>query len=217
MRVFLILGAPASGKGSLAKLVEENFALTHVSTGDILRDSVSKGTELGRRVKASLSSGALVDDDTVNGIVFARLQNEAGDVLFDGYPRTLKQAVALDGFLAGRGSQIRLAVYVDVPMDDLEMRVVGRSVCSNGACGAIYHSSRKKPLSDGVCDICKNPLKQRPDDTHEAFKTRMDEFNASYLPMLGHYRGKPCFRQVDGTGLPDEVFIAASGLYKEHV
>jgi len=217
MRLHLIFGAPGSGKGSLAKLVNEKFALTHLSTGDILRDSVSKETEVGLRVKASMANGTLVDDDTVNGIVFARLQGETRDVLFDGYPRTLEQATALDDFLSKMGFSFGLVVNIDVPVSVLESRIVGRRVCSNSACGAIYHVVRKKSLVDGVCDICKSVLIQRPDDTSQAFHARMDVFNASYEPMLAHYRGKPNFRQVDGVALPDEVFNAVSELYEEYV
>ena len=217
MRLHLIFGAPGSGKGSLAKLVHEKFALTHLSTGDILRDSVSKGTEVGLRVKASMANGTLVDDDTVNGIVFARLQDETEDVLFDGYPRTLNQAIALDDFLSERELDFGLVVYIDVPVSVLESRIVGRRVCSNSSCGAIYHVIRKKPLVDGVCDSRKSLLVQRPDDTSLAFHARMDEFNASYGPMLEHYRGKSNFRQVDGIALPDEVFSAVSMLYEEYV
>ncbi|MCL1893171.1 MAG: nucleoside monophosphate kinase [Holophagaceae bacterium] len=217
MRLHLIFGAPGSGKGSLAKLVNEKFALTHLSTGDILRDSVSKETEVGLRVKASMANGTLVDDDTVNGIVFARLQDETRGVLFDGYPRTLKQAIALDDFLSKTGSEFGLVVYIDVPMSVLESRIVGRRVCGNNACGAIYHVVRKKPVVDGICDFCNGLLIQRSDDTSQAFHARMAEFNATYEPMLAHYRGKPNYRQVDGIGLPDEVFNAISMLYEEYV
>jgi adenylate kinase len=217
MTVHLILGAPASGKGSLAKLVAEKFALTHISTGDILRDSVSKETEIGLRVKASLANGKLVDDDTVDGIVFARLRDETRDVLFDGFPRTLEQAIAIDGFLSENGFQFGLVVYIDVPMSVLESRVVGRRICSNNACGAIYHTVRKKPIVDGVCDSCKSLLLQRPDDTSEAFHARMEVFSASYEPMLAHYIGKPNFRRVDGIALPDEVFCAVSKFYEEYI
>jgi adenylate kinase len=215
MKVHLILGAPGSGKGSLAELVYQKFALTHISTGDILRDSVFKGTEVGLRVKDCMEQGILVDDDTVNEIVFARLQEESGDVLFDGYPRTLMQAIALDSFLSENGFQLGVVAYIDVPPDALQDRIVGRRVCGNSSCGAIYHITRKKPAADGICDHCGSKLLHRSDDSAEAFKVRMEVFNASYEPMLEHYRGKDNYRQACGLGLPEEVFKAVSIFYED--
>ena len=217
MKVHLLLGAPGSGKGSQAKLFEEKFGLTHVSTGDILRDSVSKGTEVGLLVKASMASGKLVDDGTINGIAFARLQDDSRDVFFDGYPRTLNQAMALDDFLSNKGFQLGLVVYIDVPMSVLESRVVNRRICTNSVCGAIYHLEQKKPIVDGVCDRCKSPVELRSDDSVQAFEARMKVFYAYYEPMLDYYRERPNFRQVDGLATPDEVFKVISRYYEEFV
>jgi len=217
MRVHILFGAPSSGKGSQANLLEEKFNLIRISTGDILRNSASTETEIGLRVKANMANGTLVDDDIVNGIVFARLQDETKDVLFDGYPRTLNQAVALDDFLSERGISFGLVVYIDVPMSVLQDRVVNRRICSNSACGAIYNLVRNKPVVDGVCDRCGSNLEQRADDTPQAFKVRMDIFNASYEPMLAHYRSYANFRQVDGLALPNEVFKTVSKYYEECV
>jgi adenylate kinase len=219
MRVHILFGAPGSGKGSQAQLLEEKFDLTRISTGDILRNSVSMETEVGLRVKANMANGKLVDDDIVNGIIFARLRDETKDVLFDGYPRTLKQAIALDDFLSDKGICFGLVAYIDVPMSVLEDRVVNRRVCSNSTCGTIYHLVRKKPVVDGVCDRCGSILEHRPDDTSQAFKVRMDVFNASYGPVLAHYRCNSNFRQVDvdGLALPDEVFKVVSKYYEECV
>ena len=215
MKVHLVLGAPGSGKGSLAELIGAKFALTHVSTGDILRDSVSKGTEVGLKVRDCMANGTLVDDETVNGMVFARLLEETGDVLFDGYPRTLKQATALDGFLAERGSRYGVVLYIDVPAAVLETRIVGRRVCRDSSCGAIFHITRKAPRVEGVCDRCGGGLAHRADDSPEAFRVRMDVFKTSYEPMLRHYMDNPNFRQVGGLGLPAEVFEAVHAFYGE--
>ena len=173
MRTHILLGAPGCGKGTAAKQLVQQFALIHLSTGDILRDAVSKGTEIGLRAKAIMAAGKLVDDDTVNGLVFARLQGETGDVLFDGYPRTLQQAEALGTFLSAQGIELGLVVDIDVPEVVLEARVVGRRVCSNNDCGAIYHLQNMPPKTEGVCDKCGSPLKHRSDDTSEAFKARI--------------------------------------------
>ena len=212
----ILLGAPGSGKGTQAKRLVEPFSLTHLSTGDILRDAVSKGTEIGLRAKAIMAEGKLVDDDTVNGLVFARLLDETSDVLFDGYPRTLQQAQALEDFLSSKRMKVGSVVLVDVPQEVLEARVVGRRVCSNNACGAIYHLESKPPQKAGVCDLCGSPLKHRSDDTSEAFKSRMGEFNSTFQPLLGFYKHRPNFRSVDGNRPPELVFESLRHVIGEH-
>jgi len=211
----ILLGAPGSGKGTQAKRLVETFSLTHLSTGDILRDAVSKGTEIGQKAKAIMAEGKLVDDDTVNGLVFARLLDETSDVLFDGYPRTLQQAQALEDFLSSKRMKVGHVVLVDVPQEVLEARVVGRRVCSNNACGAIYHMESKAPKLAGVCDLCGSPLKHRSDDTSEAFKSRMGEFNSTFQPLLGFYKHRPNFRSVDGNRPPELVFESLRHVFGE--
>lgn len=215
MKVHVLLGPPGCGKGTQAKRLVERFGLTHLSTGDILRDAVSKGTEIGLRAKAIMASGKLVDDDTVNGIVFARLRDEKTDVLFDGYPRTLQQAEALGTFLSLQGLELGFVLDVEVPQEALEARVVGRRVCSNAACGAIYHLETKPPRQEGLCDACGSSLKHRADDTSEAFRSRMKEFNATFEPLRKHYLGGAHYRRVDGLRSPDEVFESLSQFFKE--
>jgi adenylate kinase len=216
MKVHILLGPPGSGKGTQAKRLVQDFSLIHLSTGDILRDAVSRETEVGLRAKAIMASGKLVDDQTVNGLVFARLQDETQDVLFDGYPRTLQQAEALEDFLSAKGFVLGLVMNVEVPDAVLEARVVGRRVCSNNACGAIYHLQSKAPKQDGVCDLCGSSLKHRSDDTAEAFRSRMAEFDSTFQPLLGFYRGRDTYRAVDGNRAPDQVFETLSRTFKEH-
>ncbi len=216
MRVHILLGPPGSGKGTQAKRLVETFSLTHLSTGDILRDAVSRGTELGLKVKAIMAGGKLVDDDTVNGLVFARLQDETQDVLFDGYPRTLQQAEALQDFLSRNGIELGIVADVEVPQEVLEARVVGRRVCSSNTCGAIFHLETKPPKQPGVCDVCGSPLKHRSDDTAEAFRSRMGEFNSTFLPLQAFYKRRPNFKAVDGDRAPDAVFATLQDLFKEN-
>ncbi len=215
MLVHVLLGPPGSGKGTQAKRLVENFSLVHLSTGDILRDAVSKGTEVGLRAKAIMAAGKLVDDDTVNGLVFARLQDENRNVLFDGYPRTLQQAEALADFLSAQSIRLGLVVDIEVPEEALEDRVVKRRVCSNNACGAIYHLDRKPAKVDAVCDLCGSSLKHRADDTAEAFKSRMKEFYATFKPLQAFYSGKSSYRLVDGTGMPDDVFVTVVKIFQK--
>lgn len=218
MRVNILLGPPGSGKGTQAKRLVEKFKLNHLSTGDILRDAVSKGTEIGLRAKAIMASGKLVDDDTVNGLVFARLLHGfEGDVLFDGYPRTLQQAEALGEFLSTQEIGLGYVVNVAVPDGVLEARVVGRRVCSNNDCGAIYHVETKPPKQDGICDLCGSPLKHRSDDTAEAFRSRMAEFNSTFQPLIGFYEHQSNYRSVDGNRPPEQVFESLVQLFAESV
>jgi adenylate kinase len=214
LTVHILLGAPGSGKGTQAKRLVERFSLTHLSTGDILRDAVSKETEIGLKAKAIMASGKLVDDDTVNGLVFARLQGETQDVLFDGYPRTLQQAQALEDFLSAKSFRLGRVVNVEVPRGALEARVVGRRVCNT--CGAIYHLTSKAPKVADVCDLCGgSPLKHRSDDTAEAFQARMSEFDSTFQPLLAFYKAKPGFKTVNGNRDPEQVFESLQSLFTE--
>jgi adenylate kinase len=189
--------------------------LLHLSTGDILREAVSKETEIGLRAKADMASGKLVDDDTVNGLVFARLQDETENVLFDGYPRTLQQAESLETFLSSQGIGLGYVVDIEVPEPVLEARVIDRMVCSNNACGAIFHMVTHRPHQEGVCDICLSPLKHRADDCPEAFKSRMAEFYKTFQPLQAHYQGTPFYRSVDGNRSPDEIHASILDLFQE--
>jgi len=164
-----------------------------------------------------MADGKLVDDNTVNGIVFARLQGETTDVLFDGYPRTLQQAETLGTFLSSQGLQLGFVINIEVPEATLEARVVDRVVCSNNHCGYIYNLKTAPPHVEGVCDLCHSSLKQRSDDTSEAFKGRMVEFNATYLPLRAYYEGMPNYRNVDGDREPDDIHDALVQLFEEQV
>jgi adenylate kinase len=215
MKVHVFLGPPGSGKGTQSKRLVEKRSLIHLSTGDILRDAVSKGTEIGLRAKALITNGKLVDDDTVNGIVFARLRDEKVDVLFDGYPRTLNQAEALGTFLSSHGMQMGLVVDFEVPESALEGRVVERMLCSNNSCGAIFNLKSKLPLKEGSCDQCGSPLKHRSDDNSETLKTRMVDFDNTFLELRSFYRDKPNYRKVDGLRTPEAIHIQLVQMFQE--
>jgi adenylate kinase len=216
MRVHILLGPPGSGKGTQAKRLVEKCSLIHLSTGDILRDAVSKGTEVGLRAAALMAGGKLVDDNTVNGIVFARLQDETKDVLFDGFPRTLQQAETLGTFLSSQGIQLGNVVNIEVPETALESRVVARMVCSNNTCGAIYNLKTKAPQSEGICDLCHSALRHRPDDSPDAFRSRMIDYNRTFQPIRAFYTGMPNYRTVDGLRPPDDIHAALVQLFREN-
>lgn len=216
MKVHILLGPPGCGKGTQAKRLVEKKALIHLSTGDILRSAVSKGTEIGLKAKNLMESGKLVDDDTVNGIVFAQLKDETGDVLFDGYPRTLFQAKALQDFLTSQNLSLGLIMDIGLSEEELEARIVNRRVCSNNSCGAIYNLITKSPKIDNLCDLCGNYLKHRTDDTVEAFRSRMIEFNKTFKPLQAFYQQKLTYKYVEGNCSSDIIHDTLIKLFEEH-
>ena len=145
-----------------------------------------------------MASGKLVDDNTVNGIVFARLQDETGDVLFDGYPRTLFQAESLQTFLSSQGIGLGLRDGHRDPRAGTGSAGRQPQGLQQQPCGAIYNLNSKPPRVEGVCDLCGSPLKHRADDTAEAFRSRMVEFNKTFEPLQAFYKGMPNYRSVDG-------------------
>jgi len=215
MKVHILLGPPGCGKGTQAKRLVEKKALIHLSTGDILRAAVAKGTEIGLKAKSLMDSGKLVDDDTVNGIVFERLKDETGDVLFDGYPRTLFQAEALQDFLTSQNFTLGLIMDIGLSEQELEARIVNRRVCGNSSCGAIYNLTTKSPKIDGKCDLCGADLKHRADDTVDAFRSRMSEFNKTFKPLQAFYNCKPNYKYVEGNHPSDCIHGKLIKLFEE--
>lgn len=217
MKVHILLGPPGCGKGTQAKRLVEKKSLIHLSTGDILRSAVSKGTEIGLKAKSLMDSGKLVDDDTINGIVFAQLQNETGDVLFDGYPRTLFQAESLQSFMSKQKMTLGFVMDIGIQEQELEARIVNRRVCSGSNCGAIYNLNTKLPKVDGVCDLCGCALKHRADDTVEAFRSRMVEFNKTFQPLQNYYKVMPNYRYIEGNRPQEQVHDQLVQLLQEKV
>lgn len=201
------MGPPGSGKGTQARLLSERFGIPHISTGDILREAVSKGSDLGRRAQPIMASGGLVPDDVMIGIIRERLAREDArkGFILDGFPRTVVQAEKLQSLLGGRnGTGESHVVQLLVPDDLIVRRLAGRISCPN--CAAIYHRETSPPKVEGICDRCSGKLVVRPDDTEEAVRKRLEAFHRQTLPVVDFYRNKKMLRVVDG-GVPvDEVF-----------
>lgn len=199
----ILLGAPGAGKGTQGALLEERLGMGRIATGDLLREAVRKGTELGRKAKTFMEAGELVPDDVILGLV--REAAAAGDSVFDGFPRTTVQAEALDVLLAEEGQQIDAVVLVDVPDEMLVRRIAGRRSCP--ACGAVYNVHFQPPRAEGICDRCGGELTQRADDTEETVQRRLEVYRAQTEPLIGYYRanGTP-LHVIDGTREVDEVF-----------
>ncbi|MDZ4279005.1 MAG: nucleoside monophosphate kinase, partial [Dehalococcoidia bacterium] len=171
----ILLGPPGTGKGTQAKIIAARLGLAHVATGDMFRDAVRQGTNLGRRAKGYMDRGDLVPDELTIAMLEERIQQPDAQrgVLFDGYPRTLQQAQALDEALARQGRAVDIALHVTASDEEIVRRLSQRWLC--GACGEIYHEQERPPKQSGVCDACGEKLVQREDDRPEVVRTRLEK------------------------------------------
>ena len=195
----ILLGPPGAGKGTQARLIEERRGLVQLSTGDMLRAAVAAGSEIGKRAKAIMDAGKLVSDDIVIGIIADRIARPdcKHGVIFDGFPRTLGQADALDRLLAGVGKKIDAVIEMKVDDQMLVEQISGRFTC--GKCGEGYHDRYKPPVKAGVCDKCgAADFKRRADDNAETVRTRLLAYYKETAPLIGYYFCKGSLRPVDG-------------------
>jgi adenylate kinase len=184
----IFLGPPGAGKGTQAKALEERFGYRQLSTGDILRANVREGTQLGVEAQGYMDSGELVPDDLIIRMVERELASRPGDVIFDGFPRTVPQAEALDALLA-RTNRGAVAIAFDVDPDVLTDRLTGRR--THPASGRTYHVKHNPPKVDGVDDETGEPLVQRPDDKEETIRTRLATYEENTAPLVGYYEKSP--------------------------
>ncbi|WP_022854357.1 adenylate kinase [Thermodesulfatator atlanticus] len=202
----VFLGPPGAGKGTQAKMIAEKFGIPQISTGDMFREHLSKGTELGKKAKEYMDKGALVPDEIVLGMVEERLKQpdcEKGFIL-DGFPRTLPQAEALDKLLEKLGKKIDYAILIDVPDEELVKRLTGRRTCKK--CGMMYHVMFKPPKEEGKCDVCGGELYQRADDNEETVKNRLKVYHEQTEPIVQYYEKKGVLYRIDGMGSIEEIF-----------
>lgn len=201
----IFIGPPGSGKGTQAKRLASRFDIPHISTGDMLREAVADGTELGKQAAPIMASGGLVSDDLMIGIINDRLAKSDAQkgFILDGFPRTLVQAEKLDG-IVGNGTDPLRVLQLLVPDDAIVRRITLRRTCAQ--CGAIYHLENQPPANDNVCDRCGAEVIARPDDTEEAVRKRLDAFHKQTMPVATYYKAKNILREVDGVGPLDVVF-----------
>ena len=202
----VLLGPPGAGKGTQAKRLAAAFELLHLSTGDLLREEVGKGTSLGLEAKGFMTRGELVPDTLVGKMLLTSLhgQRAARGCVLDGYPRNTDQALLLDGLLAELSRRVDVVLYLAVTDDEILGRITGRRSCPS--CGGVYHLSSHPPKRDGLCDSCGASLVVREDDRESVISERLRVYREKTAPLLDVYRNRGVLREVGGVGSEDEVF-----------
>jgi adenylate kinase len=215
MRIVL-LGAPGSGKGTQAQRLRDERGIPQVSSGDLLRDAVARGTELGKRAKAAMDAGELVSDEVVLGLIRERLgrPDTAGGFILDGYPRNVAQAAALDRLLADMTLPIDTVVLMDIDPAVLFKRLTGRRTCPR--CGKVFNIYTSPSKRGDACDVCPDhpKLVQRPDDREDVIENRLRVYESQTRPLIDHYRQRGMLKVVDADGPVDRVyadFVRAAG------
>jgi adenylate kinase len=213
-QALIFLGAPGAGKGTQAREVAKQFAIPQISTGDILREAVKKGTPLGLAAKAKMEAGQLVPDEVVCGIVEERVGEpdcKEGFIL-DGFPRTIPQAQFVDQMLEAKGRGRPLVINIQVEHDLLMKRLTGRRTCS--ICGEIYNVYFTPPKMEGVCDKDGGKLLQRADDNEETIRQRLVAYENQTSPLIDYYRQKNLLHDVDGNRGPEPIAAELIGFLK---
>lgn len=200
MMRLILLGAPGAGKGTQAEFITRALSIPSISTGNLLREAIKNETELGKKAKEYMDAGALVPDDVVIGMVRERLAQDdcKNGCIFDGFPRTVAQAEALDKIL-----DVTCALSIEVPDEAIEERMSGRRVCLK--CGATYHVKSNPPEREGVCTKCGDALVIRPDDKAEVVRDRLKTYHTQTEPVKGYYAAQGKLKTVDGTGSVSEI------------
>jgi adenylate kinase len=201
----VLLGLPGAGKGTQAQRLKETTGLAHISSGDLFRENMANGTDLGNQAKEYYNSGRLVPDEITIRMILERIKRPDAEkgFMLDGFPRTTEQARALDDALAASGRSIDRALYINVATDELVSRLSGRWTCPN--CGAVYHEINHPPAQKGMCDKCGGTLNQREDDRADVVRKRIDIQMGNLEPLLAHYREQGKLSEISGERAADEV------------
>jgi adenylate kinase len=200
----ILLGPPGAGKGTQADRLQEDFPLAYIATGDMLRQAVKDETDLGTEAKAYMDRGELVPDELIIAVILDRLgeADTSDGFLLDGFPRTDKQAEALDDALRKVDRRLTAALLIDVPEEDIVRRLSGRRVCPNGH---TYHLEHNPPKNDEVCDVDGEPLSQREDDREETVRRRLQVYRDQTSPLVDYYDERDILHRFDGTRSPTDV------------
>jgi adenylate kinase len=202
----VLFGPPGAGKGTQSQLMLETKPFLHLSTGNLLREAIQQKSPLGVEAQSYVDAGKLVPDSVVIGLVREFIEkNKTSRFIFDGFPRTIVQAEALEKQIEDIGAvKIQKALFLEVPQVDLLQRLTGRRVCKN--CGAVFHELNNPPKKQGICDSCGGEVYQRKDDAAEAIQTRLEAYEKSTAPLKEYYIKKGLFVSIDGLGSSSGVF-----------
>ncbi len=213
MKAIILLGAPGAGKGTAAEDLRKQTDFQHVSTGDMLREAVKSGSAVGERAKSYMEAGTLVPDEVIVDIVKERMDRDGPDAkyMFDGFPRTMKQAQMLDQVLDEHGADLTHVLLLEITEDVVLDRIAGRRICKS--CGAVYHVSQLTPGQ--ACDQCGGELYQRPDDNEETVRKRLQVFRDQTSSLIDYYEQKGVLHRVDANRTPEEVQADLLGLIRE--
>lgn len=211
----IMLGAPGAGKGTQAKKIAAKYNVPHISTGDIFRMNIKNDTELGKKAKTYMDQGLLVPDELVVDLVVDRLDKDdcVNGYVFDGFPRTIPQAEALEAALAAAGDNVDYAINVEVPDENIVNRMSGRRACVG--CGATYHIKYSPTKVEGKCDACNADLIIRDDDKPETVLNRLQVYHDQTQPLIDFYSKKGILKEVDGTVDMQDVFNAIVSILGE--
>ena len=197
--IIIMLGAPGTGKGTVAGILKDELGIPQISTGDIFRKHIKEQTELGKLADSYISKGQLVPDDVTIKLVQSRIQEDdvKPGMILDGFPRTVAQAESLDKMLSEQGKKVDLVVNLTTPKDEIIERIVNRRVCSNQECKAVYNLVMNPPKKEGICDKCGSPLVQRKDDTEETVNERFESYLKNTAPLVEYYENKGILRKEE--------------------
>ena len=195
----VLLGGPGSGKGTVSNLLEKTQNIAHIATGDMFREEIKNETELGKKAQEYMNKGMLVPDEITINMLKGKINQykNANGVVFDGFPRNRNQAEALEKMLEEMGQRVDVALYLDMPDEDIIYRTVKRRICSNKDCGAIYNLEFKKPKQEGICDICGSKLIQRKDDNEETITNRLNVYHEQSKDLIKYYEEKNLIYRVE--------------------
>ena len=212
----ILLGPPGAGKGTLANVLKKSLGLSHISTGDILREEIKNNTSLGKEAKKFIDDGQLVPDELVTKLIEQKLKSKSGigqDFLLDGFPRTSNQAKDLDKILISVQKPMDYILYLDTSLPIIIKRLTGRRVCRN--CGSLFHVVNRLPKEQGICDQCGGVLYQRPDDNEETIKTRMNVYMKSTKPIIEYYKKQGKLKTLNADREVEELYEILVKIFNE--
>lgn len=217
MKNIILLAPPAAGKGTLSEQLVKKYGYAHISTGDLLREEVNSGSDLGCELKALMAEGKLVSDDLVLTLIEKRIKRDdsKNGYILDGFPRTINQAEKYDEMLEKLGKDLGVVIYINIDKELAMKRACSRYSCPK--CGKVYNinSEELKPKKDGYCDICDEKLIQRPDDTKETFIKRFDEYNNKTMPLYDYYKKKGVLIKINAYESMHDTFNEADNVLRK--